>query len=775
MARSYSSFANAFDSALGNVTRAQDAAIKRKLLSEQIQAASFANDQNIAARELANLQANGLIELNPETGTYDLTGDALGKFFSSDQRTRDYVFNFNTNLNKYIETNVGEGLQAGKIGNPMPLVNNKKGERLVPTSLLRNLEIAQESGNQSSIDQATQAIEAWRDPSNTNPVYMIPIERKDGKFSFFTRDRTDRADDQTLLITGSELGTLLQGRINSIYTAINPTASRSAMTLSQDDVQQTLGITGTGSQGVTTDTLMDQLSGQSAFNTVDDPNSKLSGADQSDALSNAVGLLQQGINDDILRQWDEYQASGSTQPSVLPASSGYKGQIPDGITNSELLKEMMPGGKYDFYTLNAEDQREVLNRLGGNALGARIGLNKKLQDELRNSGNVPVRKVETDSVDKRAINQYRAQFGGAVINMTDDEVAEQIRKSNSPRFAKYKQPRTEIKLDDSGQDLTKAQFIDGVDMSQYPDLSKVTSKQTAMELINSGNLQSFMSDDLIAKYKTKLEEENVTDATSFNKAVQERRIENPYIASLVIANAIAGPDTSDADVQNLATSLVNNIMTGDPGTDSGDLVQIADRVITTRNDFLKWRAEQSTEYLDDLKDQTADISKQWDNFQLAFKDGDPQNTYTNALSSTLGLLDQLKQNGYSDTLVALKNLDPTLTRKVGDGISRAIYQQLGSNWNVFTKDFWGDIPAPNDPAALGGYMERLAFRKNADGEIVELVRTKNVIGGKRGTIMVESEGSADMQTVVDRLNPETLNILKRFIPTLGPENFKDSK
>ena len=56
-------------------------------------------------------------------------------------------------------------------------------------------------------------------------------------------------------------------------------------------------------------------------------------------------------------------------------------------------------------------------------------------------------------------------------------------------------------------------------------------------------------------------------------------------------------------------------------------------------------------------------------------------------------------------------------------------------------------------------MERLAFRKNADGEIVELVRTKNVIGGKRGIIMVESEGSADMQTVVDRLNPETLNIL----------------
>tara|TARA_Y100001937_G_C7132634_1_gene338331 strand:+ start:1898 stop:4201 length:2304 start_codon:yes stop_codon:yes gene_type:complete len=767
MAQSYNSFARAFESALGNVTRAQDAALKREALTVQTQAARFGLEANQANRAISFLDSiDGFMDLNAETGLYELGEGYLEAFQKMNPNTRQYILNTNTSLNEYINTKVreGSGVEQGEIGGPIVINKNKQGKPLVPTSLTDRRAEAEASGNADALAAVDKDINDWI--SSGKSVVMVPLKRKDGKFSFFTRNRTDREDDNTLLLSGAEFGSLLQGRINQLYTAINPTASRKAQAFSDPDIQQALGITGTGTAGVTTDTVMDdiQITGQQAYNSIDNPNSQLRGADQSEGLQSATALIQKGISADKLAKWNDYKAAGANQTSSIA-----------GVSDVELLRGIQSGGQYDFYNLSADEQREVLRRLGGNALGSRVGLNKKLQDELRNSGNVPMRRTTTDSVDKRAINQYRAQFGGDVIDLSDDEVAERIRQSTSPRFKKYQTPRTEIGLETDASALTKEQFMDGIDMSQYPDLSKVTTKKAALDLVNSGNLQSFMSDDLVASYKIALQNAGVNSGESFNQAVEDKKIQNPFLASLVVANALAGPETTESDVRSLATSLVNNIKTGDPSVDSGELLQLAEGISTTRNDFLKWKSEQSSDYLDDLKDKTADISDQWDNFQLAFKDGDPQNTYTNALSSTLGLLDELKQNGYSDTLIALKTVDPTLTRKVGDGISRAIYQQLGSNWNIFTKDFWGDIPAPNDPAALGGYMERLAFRKDARGRVVELVRTKNVIGGRKGTIMVEAEGSANMQTVVDRLNPETLNILKRFIPTLGPENFKTPK
>ena len=759
MAQSYNSFSRAFESALGNVTRAQDAALKREALTVQTQAARFGLEANQANRAISFLDSiDGFMDLNAETGLYELGEGYLEAFQKMNPNTRQYILNTNTSLNEYINTNVREGssVEKGEIGGPIVINKNKQGKPLVPTSLTDRRAEAEASGNADALAAVDKDINDWI--SSGKSVVMVPLKRKDGKFSFFTRNRTDREDDNTLLLSGAEFGSLLQGRVNQLYTAINPTMSRKAQAFSQPDIQQALGITGTGTAGVTTDTVMDdiQITGQQAYNAIDNPESDIRGADQSEGLQAANALIQKGISADKLAKWNDYKAAGANQTSSIA-----------GVSDVELLRGIQSGGQYDFYNLSADEQREVLRRLGGNALGSRVGLNKKLQDELRNSGNVPMRRTTTDSVDKRAINQYRAQFGGDVIDLSDDEVAERIRQSTSPRFKKYQTPRTEIGLETDASALTKEQFMDGIDMSQYPDLSKVTTKKAALDLVNSGNLQSFMSDDLVASYKIALQNAGVNSGESFKQAVEDKKIQNPFLASLVVASALAGPETTESDVRSLATSLVNNIKTGDPSVDSGELVQFARQSIDTRQAFLNYRKDLSddareaqNEALDTLADALDEAIK--NPFDA---DGGASPEYELARTELDAVLNDIPDN--QDKLGILKNSTGNgqrIFQKVKTLVSKSAYNKLAQNFNFFTADFWGDIPAPEDTNAFAQAFENMAWRVDAKGEPIELV-TVETFGGQ----LTEAEKSLSAQQIQNAVGPTDYAILLRVLPVLNPQ------
>jgi len=760
MAQSYSSFAKAFESALGNVSRAQDAALKREALKTQTEIAEFGLDANKANREISFLDSiDGFMDLNAETGLYELGEGYLEAFQKMDPRTRQYVLNTNTSLNQYINTNVreGSGVEQGEVGGPIVINKNKQGKPLVPTSLTDRRAEAEASGNADALAAADKDINDWI--SGGKSVVMVPLKRKDGKFSFFTRNRTDREDDNTLLLSGAEFGALLQGRVNQLYTAINPTMSRKAQALSQPDIQQTLGVTGTGTDGVTTDTLMDdvRVTGQQAYNAIDNPNSQIRGADQSVGLQSATALIQKGISADKLAKWNDYKAAGANQTSSIA-----------GVSDADLLQGIQPGGQYDFFKLTADEQREVLSKLGGNALGSRVGLNKKLQDELLNSGNVPMRRTTTDSVDKRAINQYRAQFGGSVINLSDDEVAEKIRQSTSSRFKKYQTPRTEIGLETDASALTKEQFMDGIDMSQYPDLSKITTKKAALDLVNSGNLQSFMSDDLVASYKIALQNAGVNSGESFKQAVEDKKVQNPFLASLVVASALAGPETTESDVRSLATSLVNNIKTGDPSVDSGELLQAARQNIDTRQAFLNYRKELA----DDARE-TQDEAL--DNLVTALDEaiadpsdedgGGASSAYRIARTELDAFLNDIPDN--YDKLGILKNSTgkgQRVFQKVKTLVSESAYNKLKQNFNFFSADFWGDIPAPEDTNAFANAFENMAWRVDAKGTPIELV-TVETFGGQ----LTEAEESLSAQQIENAVGPTDYAILLRVLPVLNPQ------
>ena len=743
MAQSYNSFARAFESALGNVTRAQDAALKREALKVQTRAARFGLEADQANRAISFLDSiDGFMDLNAETGLYELGEGYLEAFQKMNPNTRQYILNTNTSLNEYINTNVreGSGVEQGEIGGPIVINKNKQGKPLVPTSLTDRRAEAEASGNADALAAVDKDINDWI--SSGKSVVMVPLKRKDGKFSFFTRNRTDREDDNTLLLSGAEFGSLLQGRINQLYTAINPTASRKAQAFSDPDIQQTLGITGTGTAGVTTDSLMDeiQITGQQAYNSIDNPNSQLRGADQSEGLQSATALIQKGISADKLAKWNDYKAAGATKTSSI-----------EGVSDADLLRGLQPGGQYDFFNLSADEQREVLTRLGGNALSGRIGVDKKAQDSLLASGNVPLRRY-TDTVkkDKRSRPQSTT-----VIEL--ERRAPQTITQGGVTYTAAPGSTT----------LTKQQFMDGIDMSEYPDLSKITTKKAALDLVNSGNLQSFMSDELIASYKIALQNAGVNSGESFNQAVEDKKIQNPFLASLVVANALAGPETTESDIRSLAINLVNNIKTGDPSVDSGELVQFARQNIDTRQAFLNYRKDLS----DDAREaQDEALNTLAGALDAAIKnpfdaDGGASPEYELARTELDAVLNDIPDN--QDKLGILKNSTGNgqrIFQKVKTLVSKSAYNKLAQNFNFFTADFWGDIPAPEDSNAFAQAFENMAWRVNAKGEPIELV-TVETFGGQ----LTEAEESLSAQQIQNAVGPTDYAILLRVLPVLNPQ------
>lgn len=680
---------------------------------QQLEQSTIATDRARADIAITDLIDKQIVALNPETGKYSITEEGLDKFYSLSPEAQNSLFNLGTELNTYATK---YGKEKGEIGAPQIRTTGVGGKQLLPTSL------------EGASEEEKAAFAG-------NPVYFFPIKKKSGVFSILTRGRSDaKEDDQGIALSGSELGALIEARANRLDVLRNPEAARAQRTFAQQ--AGALSAQGTGQAGTTYDTLMDVFSGI-------DQDQQISGSGvQTEALGEVLGIIKQGFGATKQQRLDEANKNiaAPSQPVVEP------------MRPADAVKVTFD----EFFNMSAEEQRAVV-KASPNYAASKLGVNKNLREQLEQSGQVPLRRNQPPEIPQEEIENYRRLAGGRAAS--DEEIKEQIKRTNK----KYQKPTIGLAEEVvSTEPETPVQ----IDTSDFPDLANIKTEAQALDLLNSGKLDNLITPDLLSQARSVLEKEGVTDTPSFQKAVEEKRIQDPYVFSLIIANSIAGPSATQTQTANIAQNLFNNIKTGDPAAGPRQLVSDASVMVKNRTDYLKWRQGQSKEKLDALRENIIKVGDEWDEVQKSFskKDStDYENNFVVALTSTEGLFDELEAQGQDDPLIFLKNtIGQSTYRKILNGMSRAAHRELNGNWNIFTKDFWGDIPASNDVNALANAVDTMAIRVDSAGNPVEFVRIKRE-GGK----LVETEGSAPALEIANKL-PSTYNFLLRILPTITP-------
>jgi len=677
---------------------------------QQLEQSTIATDRARADIALTDLIDKQIVALNPDTGKYSITEEGLDKFYSLSPETQKSLFNLDTELNTYATK---YGKEKGEIDAPQIRTTGIEGKQLLPTSL------------EGASEEEKAAFAG-------NPVYFFPIKKKSGVFSILTRGRSDAAeDDQGIALSGSELGALIEARANRLDVLRNPEAARAQRTFAQQ--AGALSAQGTGQAGTTYDAIMD------VYNSIDQ-DQQISGSEvQTQALGEVLGIIKQGFGATKQQRLDEANKNiaAPSQPVVEP------------MKPADATKVTFD----EFFNMSAEEQRAVV-KASPNYAASKLGVNKKLRDQLEQSGQVPLRRNQPPEIPQEEIENYRRLAGGRAAS--DEEIKEQIKRTNK----KYQQPTIGLAEEVVS---TEPEAPVQIDTSDFPDLAGIKTEAQALDLLNSGKLDNLITPDLLSQARSILEKEGVTDTPSFQKAVEEKRIQDPYVFSLIIANSIAGPSATQTQTAAIAQNLFNNIKTGDPTAGPRQLVADTAALFKNRTDFLKYYKDQSKDYKDNFTKVANDVDKQFDAAIKALSDEDAnlEGLSQVALTSLDGLLGLLPPG--SDRLRGLKIARPGTFKKVSSLIAGQIYKELeDSNLNIFTKDFWGDIPAPDDQNKFAQYMDRLAWRVDSEGNPVELVAVNYVGGG----VKVESESSLPRSAVEAALGPNEFNFLLRTVSVL---------
>tara|TARA_B100001939_G_scaffold80333_2_gene68114 strand:- start:458 stop:2530 length:2073 start_codon:yes stop_codon:yes gene_type:complete len=679
---------DAFSSAVQNFARFGQQRLANQEQQQQIELNQMKLDSNRADKAINELTGTGLVSFNADTNSYDVAPDWFDKLQQVPESERQSLL---AGVQSYLGAYEDNGkIEVGEISNVAPV----KGK--LPTSLK---------------DASEEEKQAWlSDPKNI--AYSVPIKRKDGRFSFLTRDRSSAPeDDEAIILSGAEVASWIGARANKLNRLKNPEEFRRAQILTQN--RDSLAVTGTGQSGTTYDSLMDELT-----NDLDriETNPEIAGTGaQTDSLGALLGSWQSTIDETLKTQYN--------QQNIATATADKQAQLED-----------------------AE------NRL---SQATKVRDYKRIQKEIKElEKDLPLSDKKVAALNKRK----ETLLSQKVEN--PKTVAE--RRSNMVKDRQIKKIDEELK----GQTVAPVPAAE-TDFPDAPDLSNIKTEEQALELLDSGVLNSFLSDEVIEKSRSVLQEQGVTDSQSFNQAVQDNKIKNPYVHSLVIASAIAGPDATDSEVRAQALELFNNIKTGDPQAGPRQLTADKINAMDTKADYLRWFATQSQDYKDEIKETLSDIDDAWDRTTLAYtskeKDANYEGEYINALTSTVGFLNDLQLSGVKDPLGYIKKvMSNTTYQKIANGLSTNIYESLGSNWNIFSADFWGDIPRQNNPKALTNLINTMGTIVDSEGKVTKFVRIKR-IGGR----IIEVEGSDTPINVLNRADPDAYNALIRMLPVVN--------
>jgi len=318
------------------------------------------------------------------------------------------------------------------------------------------------------------------------------------------------------------------------------------------------------------------------------------------------------------------------------------------------------------------------------------------------------------------------------------------------------------------------------DFPETPDLTGITTKEQALELLDSGTLSSLLTEDVITKSRNLLQEQGITDSQSFNQAVQEGKIKDPFVHSLIIANAIAGPGGTQSNIRAQAIELFNNIKTGDPKAGPESLVMRTQQNRQLEQTYRDWLSTQNKASIDRFEGKLETANTSIDAAIDAFGAENFQQQYAKAEADILGALaeiplsDEMREKGADLGLLRKLGGESTFQR-VRSLISGMVYTGgvLDSEPNFFygipirqfDKGFWGDILAADDPGGFANYADRLAWRTDSEGKPVELV-VVNRVGGRT----FESEEGIDYGRLERKMGPKQMRILRLVIPPLTNPN-----
>jgi len=741
--------ADPFTSAVQSFSQFNRQGLANRQTQQTMEMNQLALDSENASRALNEFEGSGLVQFNSDTNSYMVAPDWYQKLQKIPETERQSLL---AGVQSFLGAYEDKGkIEVGQISSLVPVKNK------LPTSLQ---------------DASEEEKQAWLNDKN-NVAYTIPIKRKDGVFSFLTRNRSsDPSDDEAVILSGSQVASWIGARANKLNRLRNPEAYRAGAILTQE--QESLSPTGTGKAGVTFDTLMDELT-----NELDrvETNPDLAGTGaQTDSLGQVLSLWETTIDENLKQQYNQ-QNVGSTPPPDPRVGQR-------GIEFKEEKQQVFKGINKEA---GKRDSKLPLLKGGGGVANITAQISGILDGSV--SGNnikYPTGTVLYNFWKSKEGNESFTRNSKEWKTVTND--AEAIKK-----LAEEYLPAARQQISDAGFDLRYLEDYTEVgdvrdvtapmvetDFPETPDLTGITTKEQALELLDSGTLSSLLTEDVITKSRNLLQEQGITDSQSFNQAVQEGKIKDPFVHSLIIANAIAGPGGTQSNIRAQAIELFNNIKTGDPKAGPESLVMRTQQNRQLEQTYRDWLSTQNKASIDRFEGKLETANTSIDAAIDAFGAENFQQQYAKAEADILGALaeiplsDEMREKGADLGLLRKLGGESTFQR-VRSLISGMVYTGgvLDSEPNFFygipirqfDKDFWGDILAADDPGGFANYADRLAWRTDSEGKPVELV-VVNRVGGRT----FESEEGIDYGRLERKMGPKQMRILRLVIPPLTNPN-----
>lgn len=691
-----------------------------------------------ANQNLALMETFGVVKVNPTTARYELTDNFYEAYQKIPEGERGAIFNGDSLFGAYTDKDGKK--KMGELGSAITV------EKKVPTSM--------KDENGDPTEEGKQFL------ASGQKGIIIPTKREDGMFSFLTRNRSaDESDDEGIVLSPAEFGGLMEFRANKLNVLSDANRARAGNLVSQQ--AENLQGQGMGSSDITVDDQLDMI-----YNQADSDENIAGTGSQTDVLG---GLLEQWKN-----------KIGEERQSILNAqtqnAAPRQGQI--GI---EFKKE-----KEEFFKKVNLDK---INRNTELTLLRNTGDFKKLLPNIQTvidgdfdptKGGQPTKTALFNFWATKEGNEGKPRMG------KDWQTVQNDPKQMADLAAEYL-PAVKQQLSDAGYDLKYLEdFVSGdakgvtaptVEFPEYPDLSNITSKEEALELLDSGKMDNLLTPELIAEAQKKLTDEGVTDAKSFKEAVKEDRIKNPYAYATIMAMYMApAGKASPSDTTVQRNEIFNLLATDDPSQTKKGLVVRQESIANTRATIAKNLSEAGKARREEIKKERTELRKNLDTALLSIsntgkkaKDGNVAGDYKVAITSLLGVIDMYEDIGTMtntpiDGARALQAVDKPTFTKAKELISSAADTEVkDTNW-PFSSDFWGDL------FTRSGDKDSL-FKLNFDNLAVirdSKTRAKKIVAIQTdGTYRIEADQSTSAFNLQETLSPEVYNILLRILPDVS--------
>ena len=370
------------------------------------------------------------------------------------------------------------------------------------------------------------------------------------------------------------------------------------------------------------------------------------------------------------------------------------------------------------------------------------------------------------SVDDRARAQARLDKANAALAVPED-------KQGGP-IPQYQNPNA-----------TAESQQNAIDTSDFPELGNIETVEQALELLDSGQLDSFLTEKTIASSRQKLEALGIKSMDQFVEKVDDGTIPDPYTHLLILESVIAGPDTKVGDIFAAAEKRFNYSKTGDPTMGPADLVSgkiaLANSETARINAQASYNTSLSTLNSKALTAFTTKTNKMVDDMTLGIAEFEMYEgtgskrklvapnkaVIANTEAKIFGYLEDLQQmigGKDGDSLnTFLEGGDNTLKRQLKTFVGYQIDSKLqASDFFKDAADWASDWPAPGSPDAYGSMFDQVRWKVNKNGEPEKLVRIRRMPNGEE----VESEKSLSSSQVRGLFSKDTFEIMFRVLPRI---------